>query len=138
MLLANTFWIMNKILRSFFFFHLQVLLLAANILICSLPVMINKLNAGILNKIRSELQILCYINFLSHLQVILLLKFLICFTGYPVLSWPSKWCLLLGSSSHHWHIAYRGSWFCLPGINFIVVLWHFYCECNSLLAEWSM
>lgn len=33
------------------------------------------------------------------------------------LTWPTKWCILLGSSSKFWYIASWGSWYGLPGVS---------------------
>lgn len=41
--------------------------------------------------------------------------------GYTVLSWSFKWCLLLGSSSNHRYITYRGTRFCLSGMKLTIV-----------------
>lgn len=51
-----------------------------------------------------------------------------CSSGHPVLSWSSKRCLLFSSSSHNWRFADRGTWFCLPGMQFFSTTKNTFCH----------
>lgn len=108
--------------------------------------MTSRLNAGTLNRIRSVHPVLLNVqtpscvqctlgSIVGHLPTSLFLSVSLSFflfpssvnvgnniillLGYQILPWSSEWCLLLGTSSHYWHIANWWTWFCLSGIIFV-------------------